>query len=55
MAENAPDSRLMAALELVNDWLRYAEMKNAALLTLNGALIVSGLPSPPSGEPRARR
>jgi hypothetical protein len=40
MAESAPESRLMAALELVNDWLKYAEVKNAALLTLNAALIV---------------
>jgi hypothetical protein len=30
----------MATLGLVNDWLRYAEVKNGALLTINGALIV---------------
>lgn len=40
MAENAPESRLMAALGLVNDWLKYAEVKNGALLTINGVLIV---------------
>lgn len=40
MAENAPESRLMDALGLVNDWLKYAEVKNGALLTINGALIV---------------
>jgi hypothetical protein len=40
MTETAPDSRLMAALGLVNDWLKYAEVKNGALLTINGALIV---------------
>lgn len=39
MPENTPESRLTAALGLVNDWLKYAEVKNGALLTINGALI----------------
>lgn len=30
----------MPVLGLVNDWLKYAEVKNGALLTINGALIV---------------
>lgn len=36
----APESRLMPVLGLVNDWLKYAEVKNGALLTINGALIL---------------
>lgn len=40
MTQNAPESRLMPVLGLVNDWLKYAEIKNGALLTINGALIV---------------
>lgn len=30
----------MAVLGQVNDWLKYAEVKNGALLTINGALIL---------------
>ena len=30
----------MDALGLVNDWLKYAEVKNGVLLTVNGALIM---------------
>ncbi|MCH9808088.1 MAG: hypothetical protein K0U74_10165 [Alphaproteobacteria bacterium] len=40
MAQNASEARLMFALGLANDWLKYAEVKNGALLTINGALIV---------------
>ena len=39
MAENKPESRLLPLLTLVNDWLKYAEVKNGVLLTLNGVLL----------------
>jgi hypothetical protein len=37
------EDRLRYMLGLVNDWLRYAEAKNAALIAANGAAIVSVL------------
>ena len=35
------ESRLTTSFARVNDWLRFAELKNGALATLNGAAIVS--------------
>ena len=35
------DAKLFQALQLVNDWLKYAELKNGALLTLDVVLIVA--------------
>jgi hypothetical protein len=35
------DAKLFRALQLVNEWLKFGEAKNGALLTLNGAAIVA--------------
>jgi hypothetical protein len=34
------DARLYRSVQLVNEWLKFAEAKNIALVTLNGAAIV---------------
>jgi hypothetical protein len=40
MTTNAPESRLLAALGTANEWVRFGEVKNGALLTLNGAMLI---------------
>lgn len=38
--KGSADAKLFRALQLVNEWLKFGETKNGALLTLNGAAIV---------------
>ena len=40
MTANEQDVRLVRVFGLVNEWLRYAEVKNGVLVTFNGALIM---------------
>ena len=41
MKSASPESRVICTLQLVNEWLRFAEVKNGALITLNAAAVVA--------------